>query len=288
MIDVLCVSSAACQLGEGPCWSANDGRLYWFDIKGRQLHWLEPATGRRGAWPMPLRASAAAAREGGGLIAATEGGLMAIDGRTGAVEVLHPLKLGAGFRSNDGKIDPKGRFWWSVMDDHHGERPGSIYRSEPGKGATKVLDGVHIANTLAVSPDGGTFYLADSRKQIMWAYRLTAAGQLVEPRIFVDLRGQQGTPDGGAVDAEGFLWNAQWGAWRIVRYAPDGSVDRVVEMPVAQPTSCAFGGPDLTTLYVTSAWDGLDTAALAAQPLAGGLFALEPGVPGLALPHFTG
>ena len=97
-----------------------------------------------------------------------------------------------------------------------------------------------------------------------------------------------GTPDGSALDAEGFLWNAQWGAWRIVRYAPDGRVDRIVPMPVAQPSSCAFGGPQLTTLYVTSARERLSDAALAAQPLAGSLFAFEPGVSGLPLPSFAG
>jgi sugar lactone lactonase YvrE len=112
-------------------------------------------------------------------------------------------------------------------------------------------------------------------------------GALSNKRVFAETRGA-GAPDGSAVDVEGYLWNAQWGGWRIVRYAPDGAIDRIVEAPVEQPSSCAFGGADLATLYVTSAREGLSEAALAAQPQAGGLFAFRPGVTGLALPSFAG
>ena len=147
---------------------------------------------------------------------------------------------------------------------------------------------ISIPNTLACSPDGRTFYYADSIKRALYACDLDPrTGAIGPPRPFAHTHGEPGVPDGTAVDADGYLWNAQWGGWRIVRYAPDGRIDRIVEMPVAQPTSCAFGGPDLRTLYVTSARDELSDAELAGQPLAGGLFAFEPGVVGLALPHFA-
>ncbi len=127
--------------------------------------------------------------------------------------------------------------------------------------------------------------MADSSLQTIFIHE---TADLSKVRPFAHTRGQPASPDGSAVDAEGYLWNAQWDGARVVRYAPDGRIDRIVEMPVARPTSCAFGGEDFTTLYVTSAWDGLSPGARAAQPLAGGLFAFDAGVKGLALPLFAG
>ena len=284
-MDVRLVVEASDRLGEGPCWAAREGRLYWFDIKGKRLSWHAPATGRTGSWPLEMRASAAAPRVGGGLLLATERGLVAFDTAIGALEIVQPFEFGEGFRTNDGKVDPQGRFWWSTMDDNGGERPGDIYLTHPGGRTERVLGGVHIANTISITADGATLYLADSKLQTIFAHDPQT---LQDRRVFAHTRGQAASPDGSAIDADGFLWNAQWGGWRIVRYAPDGSVDMIVEMPVEQPTSCAFGGPDLATLYVTSAWDGLSPQARAGQPLAGGLFAFEPGVKGLALPLFDG
>ncbi|RAK60941.1 SMP-30/gluconolactonase/LRE family protein [Phenylobacterium hankyongense] len=283
MADVRCVVQAFDQLGEGPVWSAREGRLYWFDIKGRRLSWYEPASGAGGTFELPLRASAAAPREAGGLIVATEKGLAIVDPDAGTIAIVQPHDLGDGFRTNDGKIDLDGRFWWSTMDDNGGERAGSVFRTEPGGRTDRVLSGIHIPNTISVSPDGSLLYMADSKRQTIFTHRTDDLSQVTE---FAHTRGEPHTPDGSAVDAEGYLWNAQWGGWRVVRYAPDGSIDRIVPMPVEQPTSLAFGGPDLSTLYVTSARDDLSPEALARQPLAGSLFAFEPGVKGLALPLF--
>jgi sugar lactone lactonase YvrE len=284
-LEVRCVVQAADRLGEGPVWSPVEQRLYWFDIKGRRLSWYEPASGVHGHLDLPLRASAAAPRAAGGLLTATESGLALVDPDAGTLEITHPHDLGPGFRTNDGKIDMAGHFWWSSMDDNGGERPGVVFRTEPNGPTHRMLTGIHIPNTISVSPDGTLLYLADSKRQTIFAHRLDDMSQVTE---FAHTRGEAGSPDGSAVDAEGFLWNAQWGAWRVVRYAPDGRIDRIVEMPVEQPTSCAFGGPDLSTLYVTSAWDDLPPESRSAQPLAGGLFAFEPGVKGLALPLFQG
>lgn len=284
-MDVRCVVQASDRLGEGPVWSPLEGRLYWFDIKGFRLSWYEPATDARGAFALPLRASAAAPRARGGLLVATEKGLAHVDPDAGALEVVQPHDLGEGFRSNDGKIDTMGRFWWSSMDDNGGVRPGAVFVSTPNGVTRKALTGIHIPNTLSVSPDGKLLYVADSKRQTIFAHR---TDDLRQAKEFANTRGQPASPDGSAVDAEGFLWNAQWGGARIVRYAPDGTIDRIVQMPVSQPTSCAFGGADLATLYVTSAWDELSPQAQAAQPLAGALFAFEPGVKGLALPLFQG
>lgn len=284
-----CVVDSRDILGEGPVWDAGSGRLFWFDIKGKRLHWYAPGAGETGVWELPIRCSAAAPRARGGLIVACEAGLAGFDPGTGELSVIQPLALGEGFRSNDGKIDVAGRFWWSSMDDDGGARPGSLYRTG-GDGVTEqVLDGIHIPNTVSCSPEGDRFYVADSRLQTLFVHDMDpATGALSNRRRFADTRGGDGAPDGSAVDVEGCLWNAQWGAWRIVRYTPDGSVDRIIEMPVEQPSSCAFGGPDLATLYVTSAREGLSEAVLAGQPQAGGLFGFRPGVTGLALPSFAG
>ena len=274
-------------LGEGPCWVASEGRLYWFDIKQAMLRWHEPGSGRQGEWRLPFRASAAAAAAPHGLIAATEGGLAHIDTRNGELRMIEPIDLGPGFRSNDGKIDPHGRFWWSRMDDDGGARAGSLFCTHADGRTQTALEGLHIPNTVAASPAGDVFYVADSKHHTLQAYDLRADGRLGRPRLMADLSGSAATPDGSAVDEDGYLWNAHWGGSRIVRYAPDGRVVTIVELPVSQPTSCAFGGPDLDVLFVTSAREGL-SEALADQPLAGCLLAFRPGVRGLPLPKFEG
>ena len=284
-MDVQCVVKSDDRLGEGPIWSPREGRLYWFDIKGQRLAWFEPATDDRGAFDLPMRASAAAPRAAGGLLMATEEGLAVCDPDKGTLEIVLPVDLEPGFRTNDGKIDTKGNFWWSVMDDDGGKRPGSVFRTGPDFRTEQVLTGIHIPNTLSVSPNGRRLYMADSKLQTIFAHDTADLAKITE---FAHTRGAPASPDGSAVDAQGYLWNAQWGGWRVVRYAPDGRIDRTIQMPVQQPTSCAFGGPDLTTLYVTSASDGLSMEARRAQPLAGGLFAIETGVKGLALPLFAG
>jgi sugar lactone lactonase YvrE len=284
-MDVRCVVKSDDRLGEGPVWSPQEGRLYWFDIKGKRLAWYAPKTELSGAFDLPVRASAGAPRAQGGLVIATEKGLAVCDPDAGTLEMVRPYDLPEGFRTNDGKIDLEGNFWWSTMDDNHGERPGDVFRTRPDFQTERMLSGIHIPNTVSFSPDGKTLYMADSRLQTLFAHE---AANLSKAVMFAHTAGSPAAPDGSAVDAEGYLWNAQWGGWRIVRYAPDGGIDRIIPTPIQQPSSCAFGGEDMTTLFITSAWDELPMAARAQQPLAGGLFAVETGVKGLALPLFAG
>jgi sugar lactone lactonase YvrE len=285
MTSVRCVVEAADRLGEGPLWVAAEARLYWFDIKGKRLAWYHPQTRVRGAFELPFRASAAAARTAGGLLIATEKGLVVFDAAAGTLEIVQDHEFEPGFRTNDGKIDPDGNFWWSTMDDDDGKRPGVVYRTDKTLKTQKMLGGIHIPNTVSFSPDGRRLYMVDSRLQTIFIHDTS---DLAKVSVLADTRGQPASPDGSAVDAAGYLWNAQWGGGRVVRYAPNGAVDRIVELPVEQPTSCAFGGQDFTTLFVTSAWDGLSPEARARQPLAGGLFAFDAGVKGLPLPLFEG
>lgn len=288
--EVSCVARRRNILGEGPCWDAARGRLYWLDIHGRLLEWLSPSDGRIGLWTLDRRASALAPRRDGTLLLATEHGLSVFDPDTGRLDPReHPEPHLPANRSNDGHTDLQGRFWIGTMDDAEARACGSVYRVDADWTITRMIEGLAIPNTITVSPDGRTLYVAESKAGEIWAYDLDPdSGALGARRLFASTAGQGCSPDGSAVDVEGCLWNAQWGGWRLVRYRPDGTIDRIVPMPVEQPTSCCFGGRDLDTLYITSARVGLSDEALAAQPLAGSLFAFSPGVRGLPQALFAG
>ena len=276
--------------GEGLCWEPRRGRLYWADVASRRLEWLDPATGDAGGWTLSVKPSAMASLRDGGLLLGTDRGLVIFDPATGEAEHLFELEPDRpANRTNGGGVDRQGRFWIGTMADGSGESSGAVYRVDPDWSAARMVDGLGIPNSLQVSPDGRTLYLADSRSRTLWAYDLDPrTGALGYRHVFADTKGQAPTPDGSAVDVEGCLWNAQRGGSRIVRYTPDGEIDRIVTMPVSQPTSCAFGGPDLATLYVTSAREGLSDAQRVLEPLAGSLFRFDPGVRGLAAVPFGG
>jgi sugar lactone lactonase YvrE len=164
---------------------------------------------------------------------------------------------------------------------------GSLYRFDAGFECTKLRNAIIIPNSLAFSPDGRTMYFADTNRNTIWAYDYDpASGAATRERVFVDAG--KGRPDGSCVDADGCLWNADYGAARVVRYTPAGKVDRTFELPVTNVTCCCFGGKDLDTLYITTATQRLSPEELARQPLAGSLFALRPGVRGLAESRFAG
>ncbi len=286
---VECVVDAKNILGEVPVWDVAEQALYWVDIEGRLLQRLTPATGAVERWEMPERIACFALRERGGLIVGFASGIAFYDLDTGAIDWIARPEAGAGTRFNEGKCDRRGRFWTGSMDDGLSRRSGALYRVDPDRSVTRILGGIGISNTLVWSLDDATFYFADTMDARIDRYDFDAAsGTITNRRPFVDLAGSGMGPDGSTIDAEGCLWNAQWDGWRVARYSPEGELMQVVELPVQKPTSCMFGGPDLGTLYVTSAvWD-LKGAALAAQPLAGGLFALDVGVKGLPETRFAG
>jgi sugar lactone lactonase YvrE len=284
------VVDAKNKLGEVPVWCPIEQALYWVDIEGKLLQRLTPATGLVRRWKMPERIGSFALRERGGLVCAFASGFAFFDLETEAVEwIARPEAETPRNRFNDGKCDRAGRFWAGTMDDRLADHTGALYRLDPDKSVHRMALGVGISNSLAWSPDDRFFYFADTLDRAIYVYDFDAVtGTIANRRMLADHEDQPGNPDGSTIDAEGFLWNAQWDGWRLVRFAPDGRVDRVVPLPVQKPTSCMFGGPDLSTLYVTSAvWD-LEGEALARQPWAGGLLALDVGVRGLQEPRFAG
>ena len=284
---IRCVADVHAVLGEGPVWDQGEESLYWVDIKGRKIFRLD--SGRVTEWPTPLRVGSIAPRMGGGLIAGTDEGIAQIDLDAGRFEVIDPVEPQLpDNRFNDGKVDRQGRFWAGTMDDREREAVGTLYRLQRGAKPVAVDVGYRVTNGPAFSPAGDTMYHNDSARQVTYAFDLDDDGNASNRRTFLQFGDGDGFPDGMTVDAEGCLWIAFWDGWCIRRFSPEGERLETIRMPIAKPTSCAFGGLEMDELYVTSASIGLDEDALEMQPNAGGLFMVTPGVRGLVDVPYAG
>jgi len=285
--EVRCVAPTGCLLGEGPLWSPSEGFLWWVDIKRAKLHRHNPKTGNTRRYELPLHASALALFDGG-LVMIGDREVGRYDTATESYRSIATLNEPDNFRTNDAGLAPDGSLWFGTMDNQEVLAEGQYYRLAPDLTVERIgLPEVLVTNTMQFSPDGKTFYTCDSAEQMILAFDYDeSGGTLANRRVFASTLEAGCYPDGSAIDADGYLWNAQWAGSRVVRYAPDGRVDRIVKMPVSRPTSCAFGGEDLRTLYITSARTGLSDAALDRQPMAGSLFALDVDTPGLGVPEF--
>lgn len=268
------------ELGEGPVWDARSGRLAWVDILGRRIHLTDPESGATESIEVPQDIGAIAPRGAGGFVAALQDGFWVIgDGEPQRLATVPEAR--PGLRFNDGKCDLAGRFWAGTMAYDEAEGAACLYRLDTDGTVQRVLDGVTISNGMAWSGDDVTMYYIDSPTQRIDAFSYEpATGEINDRRTVVRIPAELGSPDGLTIDADGGLWVALWGGSAVHRYL-DGRLDRVIEMPVRRPTSCAFGGADLDELYVTSAWKGLTADARRAEPLAGALFRIRPGVRGL-------
>jgi L-arabinonolactonase len=284
MADVRCIQPANAILGEGPCWNSGEGVLYWVDIKRPAVFRFDPSRGQTGHWPMPRPVGCVATSQSPlRLVFADADGFGFLDLATGQItRIADPESDLPGNRFNDGKVDRAGRFWAGTIDAECVKPSGSLYRLDPGGSVHRMASGFICSNGLGWSPDDRTMYFVDSMVRTVWAYEFDcASGELGARRVFAELSGADGVPDGLTVDGQGFVWVAVWDGWRVIRYAPDGTIDTEVRMPVQRPSSCTFGGPGLRTLYITSACVELGWNALRRGPLAGALFALECSVAGL-------
>ncbi|HEX2133134.1 MAG TPA: SMP-30/gluconolactonase/LRE family protein [Actinophytocola sp.] len=275
-MDVDVVLDARAKLGEGPVWDQREEVLRWVDILPGRVHRFDPGTGEDTAFEFGEQVGTVAARASGGLVLATATGIWtcAVDGadRRHLHEVTDPV----GGRFNDGKADPWGRFWAGTMLEP-GDGAGAFYRLDPDGALHVVVTGVSVSNGIGWSPDGRTMYYVDTRTGGVDAFDHDPdTGTITGRRRFADV--ERGWPDGLTVDAEGGVWVALWDGWGLRRYTPDGRLVVTVELPAQRVTSCAFGGPGLSTLYVTSARVGLSDPDR--QPHAGAVFACEPGVAG--------
>ena len=285
----VCVADCKAVLGEGPVWVASEGALYWLDIKGRRLFRRAFADGAVTSWETPFRIGSIAPRAKGGFVAGTDRGFAWVEPDQGRFEPFaHPEREHPTNRFNDGKLDRAGRFWAGTMDDEEQRASGALYRLDPDLAWERIDEEYKVTNGPAFSPDGRVLYHNDSARQLIYAFDLDAAGRVGERRILARFGEGDGYPDGMTVDAEGCLWVAFWDGWCLRRLSPAGEMIATLDLAVQRPTSCAFGGPALDHLFVTSASIGLGDAELAGQPQAGGVFMLRPGVVGLADIPFRG
>lgn len=273
-----------CALGEGAFWHPERRQLFWFDILGQRLLGVD-GTGPR-HWAFDECVSAAGWIDRDTLLIASETGLYRFSPETGARQVLTPLEAdNPATRSNDGRADPFGGFWIGTMGKRAETGAGAIYRYFDGRLEPLFRD-VTIPNAISFAPDGRRAYFADTATQRIMVQVLDSEGwPMGAAEVFVDLAPEGLHPDGAVVDGDGFLWNAQWGAGRVARYAPDGRFDRAIAVPARLVTCPAFGGERLDRLYLTTARQGLDAAALRADPLAGQTFVADPGVTGRPEPR---
>lgn len=284
-----CVWNAGARLGEGPLWVPAEQALYWVDIKAPAVHRLDSRSGERRSWSVPVQIGCIAKRTGGGFVAGTKAGFAFVDlDRNAVVPIANPEPDRPGNRFNDGKCDAAGRFWAGTMDDAEREATGWLYCLDPEL-QWRRTDGPYVCtNGPAFGPDGRTAYHTDTMGRVVYAFDCAADGQLRNKRPFVRFAAADGYPDGMTVDTDGGVWVAHWGGAQVTRFTPSGAVDTTIALPVSQVTSCAFGGAALDTLFVTTAAIGLDDAARAGQPLAGGLFAVRVDQRGLPAGEFGG
>ncbi|MCU7825792.1 SMP-30/gluconolactonase/LRE family protein [Kitasatospora sp. DSM 101779] len=271
-------------LNESPLWDDRHQVLRWVDILAGRVHGWDPATGERTLFEAGLPVGAVALRQSGGLVLAVADGFAVLDGEQ-LTRIADLDSEDGELRMNDAVCDPEGRLLAGTMAYSHEPGRGTLHRLDPDHTVHTALSSVTISNGLDWSLDGATAYYADSPTREVRAYRYHE-GRLLDPRPFVTT--EHGVPDGLAVDAEGGVWVAVAFSGTVRRYLPDGTLDTVVRVPATVTTSCAFGGPGLDTLYITTATENLTPAQLAEQPLAGGVFACSPGVRGRAANRFRG
>lgn len=278
-----CIWDVGAHLGEGALWHAPTRSVYFVDIKARRIHRCAGDGSARRSWDAPGQPGFVVPASGGGLVCALEDGLYRMDEASGAFTPLRKVEDDLpGNRFNDGTVDAGGNLWFGSMDDAQVAATGSLYRLDRDGSLARADTGYLITNGPAISPDGTTLYHTDTPLRRVYAFDLRPDGSLAGKRVFLQLP-EGSRPDGMAVDCEGHLWIALFGAGRVERYTAAGRLAGAVRFPCTNITKLAFGGDDLRTAYVTTAWKGLSAQQRAEQPLAGGLFAFRVETPGL--PH---
>lgn len=285
-----CVWNAHAELGEGPLWSVTEQALYWVDILNHRLHRHSTRESQR-TWQFDQEISAIAERaDADGLIITQRHSFATFNPATEELVTVTQLEADIPTnRFNDGKCDRLGRFWAGTMDFACEKSTGSLYCLSPDLNCTRMDSGYVVTNGPAWSSDYRTMYHNDSVNSRVYAFDFDLeSGELTNKRVFLQFSEEDGSPDGMATDAEGGLWIAHWGASKLTRHDPEGKVLRTIQLPCSQVTSCAFGGSDLKTLYITTAANGLSRQQLEREPLAGGLFALDVDIAGVPANLFRG
>ncbi|MFF4584134.1 SMP-30/gluconolactonase/LRE family protein [Streptomyces sp. NPDC001388] len=272
---------AEATLGEGPTWDAAAGRLLWLDILGARLHTYDPSTGRRSVRVTDQHVGAAKPRAGGGLVLNLRDGVGLLD-EDGSFRWLHHEPV-PGRRANDAAVAPDGSLWAGTMRYDEAPGGGTLSRLTGDGTAETVLDDVAVSNGIGWSPDHSLMYYIDSPTRRVDVFD-HSEGRVANRRTFVGIEEGAGFPDGLTVDAEGCVWVALWDGGAVRKFTPSGELDRVLMLPTPRVTACAFGGADLSDLYITTARVGLTDP----HPLAGSLLVVPDAGKGLPQPPFAG
>lgn len=292
MTEPYVAAAASCVLGESPLWDPEEGALHWVDVRNPTVHSLDPATGARRSRRVQTEIGCIGLAGGRRLVAGTRMGFALIDLDGDGFEPLADPE-GSGrlnrVRLNDGRVDRRGRLWCGSMQDPVFAEAGWLYRLDPDGSVRRMAGPVAVPNAICWSPDDRVMYFADSLRHAVWAHDFDLeAGAVGNRRTFVEIDEADGLPDGAVVDAEGCLWVALMRGGAVRRYDPEGRLEREIRFPASQTTCPAFGGPDLTTLYVTTGSARFRPEDFAHEPLAGSLFAVETEVRGVPEPSFGG
>ncbi|MDE0520802.1 MAG: SMP-30/gluconolactonase/LRE family protein [Boseongicola sp.] len=276
--------------GEGVFWNPLDQRVWWTDIEGRALFSYDPATNSHSKQTLEQRVCCFAPRSAGGLIVAYADRVVLLDPVSDEETLVCEFEPeNPETRLNDGRTDRSGRLIVGGMNEVSGAADSSVISVGADLSVVKLIDGVSCANSTCFSADGRTMFFADTPEREIVAYDYDPlAGTVSNRRVHASFRDEPGLPDGSCVDAEGGVWNAEWEGHRVVRVAPNGEIDRVIDVPVWKPTCCAFGGPGLDTLFITTSRLMSDEQALKDEPASGSLFAARPGVCGVLDAPFNG
>ena len=282
--------NAGISVGECPVWVPEEQAMYFTDIAGTTMNRFHPSSSEHKQWEMPEKLCCFALREQGGFVAAMSSGFAFLDLEKGSVDYISKIEEDQPEnRLNDGRCDRQGRFWAGTMHEPRSKYNGVLYRLGADLSCTAMAGDVMVSNGLAFSPDGSVMYWSDSRNSKVFAFDFDSeTGNISNRRLFFETTLEQGRPDGATVDAEGYYWSACFMGSRVLRIAPDGTLDREILMPVENITMICFGGDDLDTLYITTGNEGLSKEALEKTPLAGSIFVTKPGIKGLLDTKFRG
>ena len=285
------VLDAQAVLGEGPLWHAPTQKLFWVNLLDGEVHLFDPATNEDRVVEVGQPVGTVVSRQAGGAMVAVANGFASLDLESGELTVIHdPEADMPENRFNDGKCDPAGRFWAGTMPYDPGSPTGSLYCMDIDHSVRKMLDGVMISNGIVWTSDNSTMYYVDSLTRQVAAFDYdVSTGDISNRRVAVSVPEDFGVPDGMTIDEEDTIWVAHFGGSRITHWNPaNGELLGKIDVPASQVTACAFGGPDLTDLYITTARFELDDEALKEEPAAGGLFVATPGAKGVAAFEFAG
>ena len=282
MNKIECVCAVGAQLGEGPVWSAHDRAVWFVDIKGRRIHRFDVRSGALLSWSAPEDVGFILPATGSRFICGLKSGLHSFEPDSGKFSLITRVDSDRPRnRLNDGYVDAAGRLWFGSMDNEETQPTGALYRFD-SRGLKRCDDGYVITNGPTTSVDGRTLYHVDTLQRVIYAFDLEDNGAVANRRVFARIEQPDAYPDGPATDSSGCVWVGLYGGWGVARYSPKGELMETIAVPVANCTKAAFGGDDLRTLYITTAWKGLTNGQIAAQPLAGGLFSVRVDTPGMA------